>query len=271
LQLLTAISRVGALLIVGMQGLAADEPAPITYFRTNFTDRDGLSSNIVNAIVQTGDGMLWVGTGNSLDRFDGHSFSHVQAPAARALAVGLDGDLWAATSAGVVRIPRFQLERQDLSLLTYHLGQDREDAVNCLLVGRDGVVWASNQYGTYRFSGNGFHMVVAGDAAGRLEEAANGNLLIIGGGSFREWDGQRLLPHPELPSLLGVPADQIFHVIDDSHGVRWYATADGLKRIQNGAAQRFSGTDTDPKGKMAAYRIYPDREGTLLASAGNSA
>ena len=245
---------------------------PVSYLRTNFTDRDGLSANIINAIVQTGDGMLWVGTGNGLDRFDGHSFSRVETRAARALAVGLDGDLWAATSAGVVRIPRSQLDRwQDLSPLTYQLGKDRENAVSSLLITRHGTVWASNVYGIYRFSGNGFHMVVAGDAAGRLQEAANGNLLIIGGGSFREWDGQRLLAHPELPPLLGVLADQIFHVIDDPQGARWYATADGVKRIQNGAVQRFIGTDTDPNGKMAAYRIFPDREGNLLASAGNSA
>jgi signal transduction histidine kinase/streptogramin lyase len=267
-----ALSRIGALLVVGTQYLAVNAQPPSSYLRTNLTDRDGLSANIVNAIVQTGDGMLWVGTGNGLDRFDGHTFSHVQTRAALALAVGLDGDLWAATKAGVVRIPRSQLGRwEDLSPRTYHLGKDREDAVSCLLVSRDGTVWASNVYGIYRFSGNGFHMVVAGNAADRLEEAANGDLLIVGGGSFQEWDGRRLLPHPELPSLLGVASDQIFHAIDDRHGVRWYATADGLKRIQNGAAQRFVGTDTEPKTKMAAYRIFPDRDGNLLASAGNGA
>jgi signal transduction histidine kinase/ligand-binding sensor domain-containing protein len=271
LQLLPALLRIGALL-AGAQYLALNAQPPASYLRTNFADREGLSSNIINAIVQTGDGTLWVGTGNSLDRFDGHSFSHVQTRAARALTVGRDGDLWAATSAGIVRVPLTQLDRwEDLSPLTYHLGKDREDAVTCLLVTRDGTVWASNSSAIFRLTGNSFQLVVAAKSTGRLEEAANGHLLIIGGDNFQEWDGQRLLAHPELPSLLGVLADQIFHVIDDPLGVRWYATADGVKRIQNGAAQRFIGMDRDPKSKMAAYRIFPDRDANLLTSAGNSA
>jgi hypothetical protein len=97
LQLLPALSRIGALPAVGAQYLAVNAQPPVSYLRTSFTDREGLSSNIINAIVQTGDGTLWVGTGNSLDRFDGHGFSHLQTRAARALAVGRDGDLWAAT------------------------------------------------------------------------------------------------------------------------------------------------------------------------------
>jgi signal transduction histidine kinase len=105
----------------------------------------------------------------------------------------------------------------------------------------------------------------------RLEEAHNGNLLIVSADGFLEWDGHRLVTHPELPPILGVPQDSIFHVVDDRRGNRWYATADGLKRIGKGVAQRFIGTDTDPKGKMAAYRIFEDRSGNLLTSAGNGA
>ena len=54
---------------------ADSTPAASGYLRTNFTDHDGLNSNIINAITQTKNGMLWIGTPDGLDRFDGHSFS----------------------------------------------------------------------------------------------------------------------------------------------------------------------------------------------------
>jgi signal transduction histidine kinase/streptogramin lyase len=105
----------------------------------------------------------------------------------------------------------------------------------------------------------------------RLEEAQNGDLLIISADGFVEWDGHQLVAHPELPPILGVPQDGLFHVLDDHRGNRWYATADGIKRIDKGIAQRFIGTDINPKDKMAAYRVFEDSSGNLLTSAGNSA
>ena len=35
---------------------------PDDYIRADFTVEDGLPDNVVNAIVQTGNGLLWVGT-----------------------------------------------------------------------------------------------------------------------------------------------------------------------------------------------------------------
>lgn len=40
-----------------------------------WTSRDGLPHNQVNALAQTGDGLLWIGTYEGLARFDGVAFS----------------------------------------------------------------------------------------------------------------------------------------------------------------------------------------------------
>jgi ligand-binding sensor domain-containing protein len=78
-----------ALFIIGGQCGRADSAPPASeYLRTNFTDQDGLSSNIVNAIAQTRNGMLWIGTPAGLDRFDGHGFSRADTQAISSLAVG---------------------------------------------------------------------------------------------------------------------------------------------------------------------------------------
>src|SRR5260370_2558496 len=47
------------------------------YVRTNFTVEDGLPDNVVNAIIQTGNGLLWVGTDSGLASFDGREFTPI--------------------------------------------------------------------------------------------------------------------------------------------------------------------------------------------------
>jgi signal transduction histidine kinase/ligand-binding sensor domain-containing protein len=256
---------------VGRCGCADSIPPASGYLRTNFTDQDGLSANIIDAIVQTKNGTLWIGTPVGLDRFDGHSFSRASTKPVATLGIGPDGDLWAATDQGVNRFRADQLERWELlSPITYHLGQKTDDVVNCMLVGGDGTVWASNDKGLYQLISGAFKLVASARSLSRIEEAHDGHLLIVSADGFLEWDGHQLVPHPELTRLFGVAPNGIFHVVDDHSGNRWYATADGLKRIENGVVRRFIGADTDPKGKMAAYRIFEDRSGNLLTSAGNS-
>jgi len=71
----------------------------------NYSAADGLSSNTVYAIVQDLDGVLWVGTRNGLNRFDGAQFSAWQQelPAARVTSLAVDGAnrLWIGTTAGL--------------------------------------------------------------------------------------------------------------------------------------------------------------------------
>src|SRR5580704_2322310 len=100
--------------------LDPNQPAN-SYLRTTFAVEDGLSSNVVNTIVQTRSGFLWIGTDAGLDRFDGRHFTPIyfRGPGSTpqgsvsALAEGPDGDLWIGTSAGLFRIARSALGRFD--------------------------------------------------------------------------------------------------------------------------------------------------------------
>jgi ligand-binding sensor domain-containing protein len=113
---------------------AVDPNQPATsYIRTTFSVEDGLSSNVVNAIVQTRNGFLWIGTDAGLNRFDGRHFTPIYFRGPRATPQGIvsapaegpDGDLWIGTNAGLVRIPRLALDRFDRSLSAfYHPGTD---------------------------------------------------------------------------------------------------------------------------------------------------
>src|SRR5258706_11726638 len=111
---------------------AVDPNQPATsYIRTTFTVEDGLSSNVVNTIVQTRNGFLWIGTDAGLDRFNGKHFTPTYFRGPRttpqgivsALAEGPDGDLWVGTRNGLVRIASAALDHFDRSLsIFYHPG-----------------------------------------------------------------------------------------------------------------------------------------------------
>jgi streptogramin lyase len=126
-----------------------NQPAS-SYIQTIFTVEDGLSSNVVNAIVQTRNGFLWIGTDAGLNRFDGRHFTPIyfRGPKSTpqgnvsARAEGPEGDLWIGTSAGLVRIPRLALDRFDRSLsVFYHPGAGLSDEITWLRFSRDGALY----------------------------------------------------------------------------------------------------------------------------------
>src|SRR5258708_1658324 len=72
-------ARIAIVLAVPWYAVALDPHRPASnYLRTTFTIEDGLPSNIVNDIVQTRDGFLWIGTPTGLVRFDGRHFKSIE-------------------------------------------------------------------------------------------------------------------------------------------------------------------------------------------------
>ena len=49
---------------------------PSTYALRGLTVSDGLSDLLVNALYKDSLGFVWIGTGNSLERFDGNHIRH---------------------------------------------------------------------------------------------------------------------------------------------------------------------------------------------------
>ncbi len=260
------------ILLVGLvlgQLLALDPSQPVgSYMRTRFGKENGLASGVVNVILQTQDGFLWVGTGSGLVRFDGTYFTTIEfSPKTqtegltRALAEGPDGDLWAGTNKGVLRIPKAALGQfGPLPSTTYHLGTDAA-TVTALHVCRNGTVWASTDGALYRLEGDVFSTVIPNVSVSRIEEAANGNLLVVTSQGFVELNGFHIVPHPDLAERLGIANNQFFHVMEDHSGIRWYCTAAGVAREFNGSIQNLQ-----PYGLRLgrpAFRAYEDSESNM--------
>ncbi len=86
---------------------------PPRHFR-HFTEKDGLSDSRVQAIVRDGQGFLWVGTANGLNRYDGYNFKHylpdpihpersVCNELIHDLKIDQKGQMWIATANGLNR------------------------------------------------------------------------------------------------------------------------------------------------------------------------
>src|SRR5262249_5807117 len=103
------------ILFVTHSAHALDPSQPVSsYIRTQFTDKNELPSNIVDGIVQTRDGFLWLAFGAGfLTRFDGQGFTMLPLSKSgpMALAVGPNGDLWVGTLHTLRQIPTTALNQ----------------------------------------------------------------------------------------------------------------------------------------------------------------
>jgi signal transduction histidine kinase/ligand-binding sensor domain-containing protein len=255
------------------QALALDPQQPASsYLRTDFTVEDGLPDNQVNAITQTRNGFLWVGTDAGLARFDGEHFTQIRLRAGISkelpvsfLLTAADGALWVGTDAGLAYIPGEALGHFDRSLVTmYHLGVGPSDRIASLVI-RDGALWVGTYRGLYRFDRGNFVPVIPNEQISTMEKSSDGHLLIVTSHEFMEWDGSRILRHPEFPRQLGVHSDEIFQVYEDRHGVRWFCTGAGLARLVKSSSEVGSFQRVAPYGRSlgAAFRIYEDPQGNL--------
>src|SRR5918994_1708166 len=101
-----AAIAIAVLLITTGKAPALDPNKAITQYQLDvWTERNGLPQGSVQAITQTKDGYLWIGTRDGLARFDGVTFTVFRAEAneglaandIRALGEDRKGRLWVGT------------------------------------------------------------------------------------------------------------------------------------------------------------------------------
>jgi len=271
-------------LVPGALALNPVQFGPSDYVRKNFTIEDGLPDSHVNAIVQSQNGYLWVGTDGGLARFDGQHFTLVRfrgensrEVAVHSLISASNGDLWVGTDSGLEHVPKAAVAHFDRTLVKlYHPGAGLSDQIMCLHLSREEALWVGTNRGLYLLDHGNFVTVIAKEMISRIEGASNGHLLIITSEGFAEWDGSRLLHHPEVALQLGVMKNHIFHVFEDRAGVTWFCTAAGVARRVNGSMQRLSPYDAtlaDPiphstvglvrVSRTEAYRAYEGVQGDV--------
>jgi signal transduction histidine kinase/ligand-binding sensor domain-containing protein len=228
---------------------------------THFGVNEGLAGTVIDAIDQTSDGFLWLGTGGRyLIRFDGTTFYKFVAHAIR-LAAAPGNDLWIGADQALLRIPSSNFNQFTLpGLTTYHPGPEEETGVLRLRVARNGILWVGTKSGLFRYDGSQFVAIGPRVAVREIEEGPDGHILTVTTSGFIEWDGSTMVPHPGLAERLGIRQNEIFHVLRDRQGNTWYSTALGIARETAGHIEKLGTFGPD---KHAGKRAYEDAQGTI--------
>jgi ligand-binding sensor domain-containing protein/signal transduction histidine kinase len=264
--------RAALALLLGLYAgrLLAAEVAPRYSSRTWQTD-EGLPHSIVQAITQTRDGYLWVGTHEGLARFDGTHFfvfNARNAPELRnfnitALCPDRDGALWIGSDGGgLVRFHDGVFE---------HYGKAEGlagDNVRALCPCGDGSLWIGTATGLSQFRDGKFTNYtryyfnrkptlvssiinsICEDKDGAIWVATSGGLNCLRGDAIDTYTATNGLPNASLRK-----------VCQDKRGVLWLGSNSGLVSGENGAFRLR--TTRDGLSDNVVSSICEDRLGQL--------
>lgn len=235
---LLALSAAGQETGGGEARPAAASRIPLSqHVHDRWTQRDGLPHNVVETVLVSRSGYLWLGTQEGLVRFDGARFAVVDRAASaglagdqiQALCEDAAGDLWIGTSAGLSRLRRGTFEQ-------VATGGPPAEAVH--LIVRDGDdLWASAATGLRRYRAGAWTAV--GPAWTTLEQRVSALAPARGGGVWlggMGWIG-RMRDGVTEPLPAGLPpSERVSALLEDAGGTLWAGTSRGLARRAPGAA-----------------------------------
>ena len=213
------------------------------YSHRVWTTQDGLPDNRVQAIAQTRDGYLWIGTAGGLVRFDGINFTVFNRSNTPALAddniltlcAATDGSLWIGTGIGKLTHfsnGMFRLFDETSGLPNGYVRSIYED--------RHGTVWVGTDLGLLRFdrgrfvsvTGNSdFHVILAHS----FSEDQTGHLWVGGSTGLFMRDEAGQLQRVSLGP--GAATNRVLTLKAASDGL-WVATLADLWHLQNGTVLR---------------------------------
>ena len=233
---LKCISLVGAVyccLLAASQRVEAQTD----FFARLWQTENGLPNNIVQAIAQTSDGYLWIGTREGLARFDGDQFDPVALsaqttePSINCLLAGRDGSLWIGTDGrGLFHLCRGELQRCEIPGL-----QNINFSVLGICEAGDHSVWFETPDGIYTWIN------------GRIESQAG------------RYDSKR--PQPELGS--GKKP-----ICADATGKIWVLNGNLVRADLPVATNYFAKSDPLPNSNRT---LYCDRDGVFWIGTDSSA
>lgn len=267
--------RAAVLAVLAAMALAAgagtealDPGRALTQFKVDrWQVEQGLPLDTVQALVQSRDGYLWVGTMGGLARFDGVRFTTWDARSTPELGSGsvlalmedAGGALWIGRSGAAVRL------RQGRFQVAFGDEVTAGSRVWAFCQGKDGVVWAATERGLVRWEKEAARVygkadglptdklrALAFDRDGVLWiGTAGGGLVAFSGGRFTTYSAAEGFPHPEVRSVLPDPGGGV-----------WAATAGGgLARVQGGRVRAYTTADGLPTDQLTALAM--DGKGSL--------
>ena len=196
----------------------------------NISTREGLSQSSPNCIFQDSRGILWIGTEDGLNKYDGYSFivykPEINNPGSisnnriKCIIESKDGKLWIGTNGGGLNVYD---RKQDLfeHFKGYDSGSFDHEIINCLYETDDGTIWAGTTNGLVK-----------------LEPSKKNSMLFV---------------HDPYNSA-SISDNFVTCITYDNSGNLWVGTQDGLNRMNS------------DKGTFKTYRHDDEIESSISAS-----
>ncbi|ARA93721.1 hypothetical protein AWN76_011465 [Rhodothermaceae bacterium RA] len=202
-----------------------------------WTIEDGLPQNTVNALAQTPDGYLWLGTEEGLVRFNGLSFVVFDGATApifgtqahvRTLAVDTAGTLWIGAGGKLIRY-----DGTAFTLAPLPSGPASPD-VTALYVDAEGTLWVGTSGGVFRRSGEGFEagaIALPSPRVTAIHRTRDGTLWIGTDAGLVRVRGADTTVFTEADGL----PDAFIHMLhEDAQGTLWIGTRGGVRHLRDG-------------------------------------
>lgn len=262
------IGALASFLMIAARGYAAEM---VEYNSRVWQLSDGMPNIIVQAIAQSQEGYLWIGTYRGLSRFDGVKFTTFDGPVAselktasiNTLAVTKNGCLWVGTAReGIFRyhhgvFSRFPMPSQ---LVGTPVLQFFENTDGKLWIGtRDGLYWHDGTEST------NLHLVKEVPQLTVRSMARNGpGTFWLGTSAGLILYGETILAHhtqTNKPNANALRSNVLRAVCRAKDGSVWFSSNTGLSQLKDGKFAHF-GKEHGLKDTTIAA-IHQDRQGTI--------
>ncbi len=258
------LAKVLGMLVVCGAVASAQSPIRNNYFRRILNQDQGLPETQVNAIAQTSDGYLWLGTRRGLIRYDGLTFqSYVPRNAldfasrwVNGLTVDRRGRLWISTSHGLEVLERGLVRRISTRYVpdadTWEVLEDS-----------DGRIWVTGAQGTHVGDGTVFHQVPGMNATGYALWSDRSGRVWVGGRRFLVATRNDSI---DMSTRIPMGENRVLDMVDDGDNGFWAATRDGAMHVtmdRAGNARRDRQISTAQEGRNPVWAIARTPDGGL--------
>ena len=237
------------------------------YARAVWTQSQGLPQDFIQAIAQTSDGYLWLGTDEGLTRFDGYDFvtftkemGALPNNTVTTLAAGADNTLWIGTPNGLSRY-----HNQRFTVFKMSEGIPDKSVVS-ICEDHNGTVWIATRNNLASFANGIFtnypiERLQPLTTIGKVYEDRHNRLFIAGQGGLVERRSEGFVPVYG-PKEMG--EQTVSTLIEDGHGSLWLSGGIGiLRRTPDGKMRLFDTRDGLPSRRVRD--LWLDRNGNLWA------
>ncbi len=189
-------------------------------FRT-YSIENGLSESVVNTMTQDQDGYLWIGTGYGLNRFDGIGFKNYYVE---------DGLL--------------------------------NNSIQSLYADQKNQLWIGTEGGVNIMKKDSIHTILelqplkSSSILSIYKDSRNEFWFTTDGEGVWHWDrSQQLTQYREVH---GMGSNRVRDVLEDQEGIIWFATRDGLTKLEDGNFRTFTTRHGLPDNRLRDLALTTD-------------